>query len=128
MQDDLYPEQFRSLDLFHEDGYTVTSTKLKTEFRNLQKIIMKGHANLKLGGQRDKYDDGEDHVFAASFTKIVWVISPSTTCNVHVRSINCRTLPFSLYQLTRSMMARQTVTSTCRLKHKVTTREQKRYK
>lgn len=44
--DDTYPEKVRRLDPYRRDGYSVTATNLKTEFRDVRSTFMKALKNF----------------------------------------------------------------------------------
>ena len=51
--DESYPDKLRSLDPFYRDGYTVTASKLKVEFRDILSLFMKVYSNFQNSGQGD---------------------------------------------------------------------------
>lgn len=52
-----YKEQFRALKPFFCDGYTVTTDKIKTDFRNLRSQLAKANAIWKWSGQDEKDEE-----------------------------------------------------------------------
>lgn len=62
-QDESNPAELQALDSYHRKGYVVTVTKLKTKFRNIRSLLMKGYANWKLSGHGNEDDeiDGKDN-------------------------------------------------------------------
>lgn len=57
-QDETKPMELRLLDSYQQQGYVITSTKLKTEFRNFRSLLIKVHSNRKMSGQGEREDDG----------------------------------------------------------------------
>lgn len=59
-RDESYPVELRDLDPYYRDGYVVTTTKLKSEFRDLRSIFMKYFSNFQKSGQGDGEAEEDD--------------------------------------------------------------------